>query len=263
MKKRTTLMLWATLALGTGALGSSCGTEVSGEEVSYTLSAQGAVRQGSVQDFTNARGWRIELTRAQALVGPMYFYSGEARASLFERLIGIQQAYACAAHAQFQSGRTLAEIPLQYGVDLLGGPAVLVEDERAEGGEVRSVELHVQNPGQVAAGNALAQSPEATYEFEGVATRDGQSVPFRAMVTLPEEGTHQIVDSISAQVTLDKGSELMLNLQLDRLFQDVDFTGLEPEGSNDYALIGPGTQAYASMLFSLHSREAFVWENVQ
>jgi hypothetical protein len=243
------------------AFGSSCGTEVSGDEVSYTISAEGAVEDGTPERFTNARGWQIELTRAQALVGPIYFYSGAARASLLERVLGINQAYACAAHAQFQSGRTLGETPLQFGVDLLGGPVTLTE-EIGETGEVRSVELHVQNPGQVEAGNELAESPTATYEFDGVATRDGVSVPFTAAITLPEDGTQQIVDSIAAQMQLDEGSDLHVKIQLDRLFRDVEFDDMATESSQP-ATIGPGTQAYSSMVFSLRSRTAFVWENGQ
>lgn len=243
--------------------GASCieGTEVSGDEVIYSISVQGAVEEGTPEKFTNARGWEVQLTRAQALVGPIYFYSGEARASLMHKLFGINEAYACAAHSQFQSGRTLGELPLQYGVDLLNGSSMLSAGERGEGGEVRSVELHVQNPGEIEAGNTLAASLGSTYEFEGVATRDDKSVQFKVAMTLPEEGTHQIVDSIPADIELGDGSTLHLKLLLDRLFQEVDFEGLDSSGSTSPVMIEPGTQAYTSLVFSLRSRSAFVWEN--
>lgn len=263
MKKMNVFALTPVVVSVLLILGSSCGTEVSGDEVTYAVSAEGAVADGTPERFKNERGWQIELTRAQALVGPIYFYSGAARASLFETLLGINEAYACAAHAQFQSGRTLGEIPFQYGIDLLAGPTTLVEEERGESGEIRSVELHLQNPGQVEAGNELASAPTATYEFEGVATRDGVSVPFVTAVTLPEDGTHQIVDSIPAQVELSDGADLHLKLRLDRLFRDVDFEALQESADGAPVTIEPGTQAYTSLVFSLRSRNAFVWENGQ
>ncbi len=254
-----TVLIWLVLALAV-----SCQPpEVSGEQVDYSITAQGVVSQGSVESFTNAQGWSIELSRAQALVGPIYLYSGEARASLWQRALGINHAYACAAHAQFQSGRTLGEVPQQFGVDLLAGRTTLVEGAVGEGGTVQSVELHVQNPGQVEAGNEMAKSPEATYEFEGVATRQGVSIPFVASITLPEEGTHQIIDSIPAQVKMEQGSTLNLKVQLDRLFRDVDFSEFEGGESGELVELMPGTQAYSSMTFSLRARSAFVWEDGQ
>lgn len=263
MKKRSIFVVCSVLLSLLLPLGSSCGTEVSGDEVTYSISAEGAVEQGTPDQFTNALGWEIELTRAQALVGPIYFYSGEARASLFERLLGPNEAYACASHAQFQSGLTLGETPLQYGVDLLAGRAVLVDAARGESGVVRSVELHVQNPGQVEAGNELATSPAATYELEGVATREGVTIPFTVSLTLPEEGTYQIVDSISTQMELSEGSDLLLKLRLDRMFRDVDFESLGVTDATAPVEIEPGTQAYTSLVFSVRSRDVFVWENGQ
>ena len=260
MSNRVVFALATVLATALFASGTSCGTEVSGDEVAYTITAEGSVAEGTPERFTNARGWQIELTRAQTLVGPIYFYSGAARASLLERILGINQAYACAAHAQFASGQTLGESPFQFGVDLLG-ESVKLTDELGETGEIRSVELHVQNPGQVEAGNELAESPTATYEFEGVATREGVTVPFTAAITLPEEGTQQIVDSIEAQMELDEGADLHLKVMVDRLFRDVDFEDVAEAGSNAPVELGPGTQAYSSLVFSLRSRTAFVWEN--
>lgn len=255
-----TLVVMALLLV----LGASCGEQpqVSGQEVVYSFSVQGVVDNGSPTQFTNKAGWQIELSRAQALIGPVYFYSGEARASLMDRLIGINQAYACAAHSQFQSGRTLGEQTLQYGVDLLAGPTMLAGEGVGESGEVRSVELHVQNPGQVEAGNALAASLASTYEFEGVATRGEDRVPFTIAMTLPEEGTYQIVDSIPARMQLDEGSALLLEMRLDRLFRDVDFEDLveQVDGDEPVAIV-PGSQAYTSLTFSLRSRDAFHWEN--
>jgi hypothetical protein len=241
----------------------SCGTEVSGDEVRYAISAEGAVDDGPVDSFENAKGWQVEFTQAQALVGPIYFYSGEARASLFDKLVGINQAYACAAHAQFQRGRTLGETPLQYGVDLLAGPSVLAEDNLGETGEIRSVELHVQNPGQVEAGNDLAAaSPSATFEFAGIARKGDEEVPFETSITLPEDGTHQVVDGIATQMTLEEQAKLHLKVRLDRMFRDVDFGGLaQVARDGETVVIEAGTQAYGALLFSLRSREAFQWEN--
>ncbi|MEO1267396.1 MAG: hypothetical protein AAFX99_04810 [Myxococcota bacterium] len=242
------------LACTVAALAWGCGGEVSGDEVTVRMVAQGATETGDVRQFVNTRGWEVELARAQALIGPIYMYSGEARASLMERLLGVGVAHACAAHAQFQSGRTLAEAPQQFGLDLLGGESVLVESSVAEAGVIRSVELHVQNPGQVEAGNTIAASnPEATWTFEGLARKDGVEIPFEIALTLPEEGTHQIVDSIPANMTLEEGATLKLAVQLDRLFRDVDFESMAT------GELEPGTQAYNALLFSLRSRAAFVW----
>ncbi len=259
------IVMGAVAALGAMTLfgGVSCGEQVtvSGEEVNYAIVASGGVEEGTTERFVNVKGWQIELTQARTLVGPIYFYSGEARASLFDGLFGASEAYACAAHSQFQSGQTLGETTLQFGVDLLGGDTMLVEDAVGVGGEVRSVELHVQNPGQVDAGNAMAeQVPETTYAFEGTASKDGVTIPFSAAVTLPEDGTHQIVDSIPANMELDEGSQLRVKVMLDRLFRDVDFGTLEPGEDGAAVAIEPGTQAYSSLVFSLRARSAFVWE---
>lgn len=248
------------LAASLGAMAApSCVDETSGEEVTWALAVQGLTDQGeATSSFENARGWTVELEQANLLIGPLYFYSGAPRASLFDRLLGIQSAYACAAHAQFQSGETLGEVPMQFGVDLMAGETLLAEDLRGSAGRVQSFELHLQEPGATTPGNDRAsQAPTSTLIFAGTASKDGQQVPFAGQLTLPEEGTIQAVDSIPANLELADGDTLRVGVRLDRWFQDVDFSTLEQTDEQGQHLILPGTQAYGAMTFSVRSRKAF------
>lgn len=252
------------LLMGSSLFIPNCATTVGEEEVAWSVSVTGTAEDQAMSDatsFTTDKGWRVELTQAQLLVGPIYMYSGEARASLLERLLGPNQAYACAAHAQFQSGETLGEIPMQYGVDLTDGTTRIVEQAIGEAGTVQSVELHLQNPGQVDAGNALARDNlPSTFVFAGTATKDGEEVPFAGELTLPEEGAYQIVDSIPANFDLSEGAEVELRVAVDRWFANVDFSTLEqPSDADGVATISPGTQAYSALTFATRSRANFTW----
>lgn len=234
-----------------------CGVETAGEYATYSVAARGVTSNGTPSSFESQAGWKIELTDARALVGPVYFYAGEARASLFDTLLGINSAYACAAHSQFSSGETLGQIPLQFGVDLLSGETELGQVDGARG-TVRSVELHLQDPGAVDAGNDMAEAMTgSTVVLEGTASKDGQSVPFIAEVTLSEEGTVQIVDSISASAPVEQGSNVMIDIELDRWFAAVDFSSLTEQDGEGRFIVSAGTQAFGAMTYSVRARSAF------
>lgn len=237
-----------------------------GEQITFSAAMTGArVDGGSPSDaMETSRGWQVTLTRADMLVGPIFMYSGAPRASLFEQFIGIKSAHACAAHAQFESGTTLGDLGQQYGVDLLARESTLVSERQGVAGELRSLELHLQEPGasgQLEPGNAMASSQtDATIMFEGSATKDGMTVPFVGTVTLPEEGTVQAVDSIGASGDLSSGSTVLIKVYIDQWFDEVDFAALAEQATADDKgryTIAPGTQAYGAMTLSVRSRYAF------
>ena len=98
----------------------SCEAETAGRSIRFQTAAKGAVDFGaSLTDFENAKGWRIELTRALALLGPIYFYGGEPMASRRVVVPGAGVAAACPTHAQYDYGAVLGEVLEQYVVDLL------------------------------------------------------------------------------------------------------------------------------------------------
>lgn len=251
----------------------SCEAETAGRSIRFQTAAQGAVDSGEeLNDFETAKGWRVELTRALALLGPVYFYGGEPMASRRLILPGAGVAMACPTHAQYDYGAVLGEVLDQYVIDLLADKPTSTGEVDGQAGTCQSVEVHLHPQGdqglRLASGaDAVALLEGYSIRLEGTAEKDGETVPFRALVTIPDEGTARIVQNIAGNVVLDdvsdKPGRLVVQALLDIWLTEVDFSTLTETDEDGAFLFTEGTQAWTALVQAVRNRYAYrvVWSN--
>lgn len=270
--RRQTGLRLLGLLLTTGFL-SACGAETSGEAISFKTAVQGSVNSGSSRNsFTTQAGWKVELSSAKAVMGPIYYYAGEPMSWLepvFSLLGGT--AYACPTHAQFDRGLLLGEVREQYVIDLLGQEAGSTGEIPGLAGHCRSAELHFHPPGDQALVNggdaeAMAAMQGKALMIEGSAEKDGVKREFRAAVNIPDRGSQRVVQNILADVELQKPSaaqgEVVIQVVLDAWFDGVDFNTLTQKDADGRYVFDDDSQAQASFLQAVRNRYSYrvVWK---
>jgi hypothetical protein len=202
-------------------------------------------------------------------VGPLYIYSAKPQASLLERVGLIGTAFACPAHAQMDRGLLIGEVLTQQAVDLRSNKPIPLGPAQGEAGEALSFEVHLHPAGAVPAGPGasagLAALGGRTVLLEGTATRDGEAIPFKAHVDIPDTALWRIVTSIPTELPVDsalteRGGRAGLRILVDRWFERVEFSELPvlADGSRQFE---PGSAAFSALvMFGLRSREAYSME---
>lgn len=246
-----------------------CTTETAGEALTFDTVAQGVTESGPAdQLFTNSKGWNITLDKAVLAIGPIYYYSSEAQASLFDRMFGINSAYACPAHAQYDKGTVLGEIRQQVVVDLLDEEPTATGVSEGEMGHCQMFELHFHPPGEIPSfSNDKEIDSLGGYSFaiSGNAEKNGEEIAFAGHLTIPDEGTMRIVESIPADVVLDGRSGLALvQIHIDQQLTNLDFSSIVDESGacledagDGVCQIGEDSQAYLAWLYGVRSRESY------
>ncbi len=269
---RTTLLILAAFTGLVAAPGGliSCDAETAGESARFTTGFGGATLSGDpVTSFATDAGWQVDLDVALAAVGPVYLYEGEAMAGLGRRLGGLGAARACPAHAQYDDGTVLGEVLEQYMTDLLADDPTPTGEIDGTRGTCQSFEVHLHPPGEITAG-----SPGEDFDplqgfsvwLQGTATSGDEVVPFEAGLTIPDEGTQRIVESIPADVEIVDADEqpgmVVVLALLDRWFAEVDFATLVELGDGDRYRFTEGIQATNALIFGIRSRYAYelAWE---
>ncbi len=249
----------------------ACKSETAGEMIKFDTGVIGTTSTAEpVATFANARGWNIALTEARVALGPVYFYGAEPQATLFDRLLGIRVAHACPAHAQYDRGAVLGELLQQHVIDLLSQQEQSTGVVAGEAGTCRMIELHLHPPGQVPPGsptNAFSALNGHTAWIAGTATKESATIQFQGGMTIPDQGTMQIVENIGAQIDLtgasNQSGRVVIQVLLDKWFANVDFSTL-PEntegGPRQFAL---DSQAYVAWLAGIRSRYSYAltWRN--
>lgn len=250
----------------------SCGNETAGYALSFETAAQGVTESTALnQPFSNSRGWLVTLEEAFLAVGPIYYYSAEAQAGLFDRLFSINSAYACPAHAQFDKGTVLGEIRQQVVIDLLAESPTKTGVSEGEEGYCHMFELHFHPPGEVSAASDDAEfEPLNGHSFyiAGVAVKDEMEISFSGYLTIPDEGTMRIVESIPADLVLDgRAGVAITRIKIDRQLTNLDFSSIVDESGaclqdagDGVCLIEEDSQAYQAWLYGARSRESYSLE---
>lgn len=246
----------------------SCGVETAGKAIRFNTAVVGTTEQGqSAASFDTTKGWNVTLTSAHAVFGPIYFYGGEpmARANHLRHLLG-GVAHACPTHAQYDYGAVLGEVLEQYVVDLLAAEPTSTGEVQGEAGTCHSVELHLHPPGdkQLPAGSSQVEFAELdgySIVLVGTATKETTTVPFRAALDIPDEGTMRIVQNIAGDVELDDVSvrpgTIVVQILLDAWLDHVDFSTLtETDGDGNY-LFSDGAQARSALLQAVRNRYSY------
>ncbi|MCK5689389.1 hypothetical protein KAI87_08970 [Myxococcota bacterium] len=266
MKNRLKLRgtLAALILIGTYG----CTAETAGESIAFSVGLQGAHSSGdSLTSFTTTSGWLVELSEARAALGPVYFYEGEPRASLFKGFF-MKEAHACATHAQFNYGETLGELVAQYSVDLLSSTPTDAGQIPGIAGTCQTLEVHLHPAETIPAGlgsDSFDSLGGHTFLFKGSATKDSESRQFIFNITIPDESTMRIVDSVAADVEIKDVSKqpgsAVVQIYLDNFFANVDFSSLSETDEDGAYLLDDESQAWAALLYSLRSRQSFglIW----
>lgn len=249
----------------------ACTEETAGESIDFETGVIGANSAGgSVTSFTNARGWNVELTTAKVALGPVYFYSAPAQATLFDRMLGIRVAHACPAHAQYDRGTVLGEVLQQYVVDLASGQVVSTGVSAGEAGTCQMFEVHLHPPGELPPGSPSSEFDSlrgATAFIAGTASKDADVIAFEGGMTIPDEGTMRIVESIPASVPFadlaDKSGRAVVEVYLDQWLANVDFSTLPENPDGGPRAFSEDSQAYTAWLTGIRSKFAYglSWRN--
>ncbi len=250
----------------------SCDAETAGESIRFNTAVQGITEEGeSASGFETAKGWEVTLASAHAVFGPIYLFGGEPMASVtpLDALIG-GVASACPTHAQFDYGAVLGEVLDQYVVDLLAEKPTSTGQIDGQAGTCHSAEVHLHPQGdqglRVAGGADSAELLDgASIRLEGTAEKDDESIPFRALITIPDEGTARIVQNIAADAELedvsDKPGKIVIQALLDVWFSEVDFPTLTETDEDGNYLFTQDTQAWTALVQAIRNRYAYrvVW----
>ncbi|SEL35202.1 hypothetical protein SAMN05444354_105294 [Stigmatella aurantiaca] len=263
---------WLGMGLLTGLGGVRCGLSgTGGRPVTFQMGLRAALAPGEahVGHFTTDTGWRVELTAARMLLGPIYLFENPSplQDSWTGRLWkGAGELLLPTAHAHeefFSGGRVLGEWDREVVFDLLedrAGPLVL---GKAPGiaGTVRSFSLLLQ-PASAGVPVEAARLEGHSVLLEGRASREGQAVAFRAGLDFPPPLELQRVEFVPSEVELDDEGLFLVEPRPHVWFSGTHFDRLEvPQGGGPVA-VPPESQVHRALSINLRRHTAFTsaWE---
>jgi hypothetical protein len=211
--------------------------------VTFAAAIGGVERDASAPyTFDNDYGWSVTLRKADVFLGPIYLNTLQPLAQtarLWRLLAPVGVAHAHDSHLGV--GRIVGEVLGQLRFDALS-PALLpfpVAGVASEE-EVRSAEVWFYPPSTLPP--ETVKTSTAAVEVEGVATREGQQIPFKGRLLLDDawvpdvkpgdKGGQTITDlrkvrGIPTSFTPTAGGRLEIRMNVAKLFQGADFSNLE------------------------------------
>jgi hypothetical protein len=263
---------WLGMGLLTGLGGVRCGLSgTGGRSVTFQMGLRAALAPGEarVGRFTTDTGWRVELTVARMLLGPIYLFENPSplQGSLSGRLWrGMGELLLPTAHAHeefFSGGRVLGEWDREVVFDLLaeeGEPLVLGKSPGIAG-TVRSFSLLLQPASAGVAAEAVRLEGHSVL-LEGKASREGQTVAFRVGLDFPPPLELQRVEFVPSEVELDDEGLFLVEPRPHAWFSGTHFDRLEaPQGGGPVS-VPPESQVYRALFINLRRHTAFTsaWE---
>lgn len=226
------------LLLFLAGCGASSGT--GGEPAEFTL---GFRRAEPV--FTTRAGWSVTLSQARVSVGPLHLYERPAPTARFSPLdLVVRRAHAHSGFDDHDGGTVFGELAAQVVVDVLAGAEPVALSGIA--GRVRSASLGVEPSAEL--GDHVAH-------LEGVAAKEGVTVPFVVDLDLPEGGNHRRVVGIPVDLELRSGSEVEVALHPDVWLGGAD---LDPGDATERPFVlAPGSQPYQALQVGIRAHGAF------
>lgn len=239
----------------------SCGSETSGEKISYDTGIAGVFSSGTTEKFENAKEWKISLTKAYLAVGPVYFYSKEPSISK------------CPAEAQADKGIILGEVTSQYVVNLLDENITETGKTEGESGICRRAEMYLYPPKDSSL--SLGSDSESfknlngnSIYVEGKAVKGEAEKDFIVDITIPDEGTMRIIQNISPdsdiELSKDRSGSLILEVLVENWFINVDFDSLTEESDGVFIFSqNEDSQAYTAFLTGVKTYTSYSvkWRN--
>ncbi|QRO00257.1 hypothetical protein JRI60_15140 [Archangium violaceum] len=270
---RTTRRAFTSL-LGAALLGGvqACGMSgTGGRSITFRMGLRTARAPGETVPgrFTTDTGWRVELTSARMVLGPIYLFENPSplqSAASRHWLRRMGEVLVPSAHAHdsfFSGGRVLGEWDREVVYDLLaeGGGTRVLGRSPGIAGMARSFSLLLQPPSR-ALGAEAASLEGRSVLLEGTASREGNTVAFRAALDFPPPVELQRVEFVPMEVELDDEGLFIVELQPHRWFEGTLFERLEVPASGAAVTVPPESQVHRALLVNVRRHTAFsaTWE---
>ncbi len=193
--------------------------------------------------FTNAAGWRIQLSKALAATGPIAFYERPASLAAYRRkahelgFLSIRSAWAHPGHGA--DGDAIGELLSPSSVDLLTGGSLGIAS--ALSGTVRSASVSFAAPATGPFANELGAF---ALVLEGTAERGTELRAFRATIPLDELrgalGRPEILGCTVEGASIASNGVMRLEVKLGQWFDQVDFTDAPRPNPGAVPTLEPG-----------------------
>ena len=265
-RRAFTWMLGAALVGGASACGLS-GT--GGRSVTFRMGLRTASAPGEASpgEFTTDTGWRIRLSSARMVLGPIYLFENASplEPTALKRLSAwlLPTAHAHDGHF-FSGGTVLGEWDREVVFDLLEDAGEVRELGRSPGiaGLARSFSLLLQPPSQ-ALGAEGAVMQGRSMVLEGTATREAAQVPFRIALDFPPPVELQRVDFVPIAVELDEGGRFVVEVQPHRWFEGAHFDRVTVPPAGGAVELTADSQVYRALTLNVRRFTAFAgtWES--
>lgn len=253
------LLVLACLACSEGESDSTTGKRVA-------LHTQVQADAAFDQAFTTGTHWNVQLTSAALSIGGLYYFDGtpafvklEAprRRPFLERVqdFFIGTAYAHPQH--YVAGNALGQMTDATSTDLFAGATALPDGEGVTG-TYRSARLVFP---QENAGDAAQELDGHVAFAEGVATKDEQTVYFRAFADLADikksSPAGEIDGSAFDETAVEGDGTVTLTVTPSIWFNLVDFSKVEPGTAEEPTELAPGETAYIGFALGVAQLSAY------
>ena len=226
MTRRTCVVPVGAVTCAAALLG-GCGGSTGGQWVQVEVAIESLAQEPA---FTTDLGWHVQLTEAQVVLGPMYFYAPteDTLAFLPERMLPTLWELAvptARAHSGTDplAGRIVrAEWDEQVLVDLLADESQYLGQIEAEAGTLDSATLILPPPTEEH--QALMHGHH--FWVRGEASKDGQTVVFEGGLDLPDNGLTRRVEPVTVDGELAEGSTVVLGIDPAPWFDGAHFDRL-------------------------------------
>ncbi|MFY0529768.1 hypothetical protein ACN28I_43600 [Archangium gephyra] len=270
---RTTRRAFTTL-LGTALLGggSACGLSgTGGRAIIFRMGLRTARAPGETLPghFTTDTGWRVALTSARMVLGPIYLFENPSplqkspTGRWWRRALDVLAPTAHAHESFFAGGQVLGEWDREVVYDLLGegGGTRVLGRSPGIAGVARSFSLLLQPPSR-ALGAEAAPLEGRSVLLEGTASRDGRTLAFRAALDFPPPVELQRVEFVPTEVELEDEGLFIVELQPHRWFEGTLFERLEVPPGGVAVAVPPESQVHRALLVNVRRHTAFsaAWE---
>ncbi|PTL80663.1 hypothetical protein [Vitiosangium sp. GDMCC 1.1324] len=271
---RTTRRAFTAL-LGTALLGggAACGLSgTGGRGIIFRMGLRTALAPGETEPghFTTDTGWRVALSSALMVLGPIYLFENPSplqKSTTGRWLHRMGEVLAPTAHAHdtsfFSGGRVLGEWDREVVFDLLAAGRETRVLGRSPGiaGVARSFSLLLQPPSRALGAEAEPLEGRSVL-LEGTASRDGRTLAFRAALDFPPPVELQRVEFVPMEVELDDDDLFVVELQPHRWFEGTLFERLEVPASGAAVAVPPESQVHRALFINVRRQTAFcaAWE---
>ncbi|RKH34280.1 hypothetical protein D7Y13_18480 [Corallococcus praedator] len=265
-RRAFTRLLGGALVAGVHACGLS-GT--GGRSITFRMGLRTAMAPGedTVGVFTTDTGWRVALTTARMVLGPIYLFEKASPLQPQALLRRVSDLLLPTAHAHegdfFSGGRVLGEWDREVVFDLLAQPgqARVLGHSPGIAGLARSLSLLLQPPSRALGAEGDVMEGRTLF-LEGVATQAEARVPFRLAMDFPPPVELQRVDFVPIQADLDDEGLFCLEAQPHRWFTGTRFDRLTVPAEGTPVDVGPETQVHRALSVNVRRFDAFTgaWE---